>query len=65
MVNETLRVDIPADGEFHGIFRDIPVVTRWREQGRASMEVLEVRLDGRRLAVDDVRRDFPKKHDKK
>ena len=57
VVSETLHVDIPADGEFHGIFRDIPVVTRWREQGRASMEVLEVRLDGRQLAADDVRRE--------
>lgn len=56
VVRETLRVDIPAEGEFHGIFRDVPVVTRWKEQGRASMDVLEVRLDGRSLPTDDVRR---------
>lgn len=56
-VNETLLVDIPEQGEFHGIFRDIPVITRWRGQGRASMEVLAVRLDGRALSVNDVRRE--------
>ena len=32
VVNETLTVEIPAEGEFHGIFRDIPVVTRWPRQ---------------------------------
>ncbi len=57
VVGETLRVEIPAQGEFHGIFRDIPVVTRWKEQGRASMDVLDVRLDGRKMAADDVRRE--------
>ncbi|HJD96657.1 DUF2207 domain-containing protein, partial [Mailhella massiliensis] len=57
VVSETLRVEIPVQGEFHGIFRDIPVVTRWREQGRASMDVLAVRLDGQKLAKDDVRRE--------
>lgn len=56
LVQETLSVDIPAQGVFHGIFRDIPVVTRWKEQGRASMEVLAVRLDGRSLPVDDISR---------
>lgn len=55
VVSETLLVDIPSGGEFHGIFRDIPVVTRWREQGRASMQVLEVRLDGRSLPADDAK----------
>ncbi len=57
VVSETLTVDIPDEGEFHGIFRDIPVVTRWRGQGRASLEVLEARLDGRFLPTDDVRRE--------
>ena len=57
VVSETLTVDIPDEGEFHGIFRDIPVVTRWRGQGRASMQVLDVRLDGRALAADDVRQE--------
>ncbi len=56
VVSESLSVDIPAEGEFHGIFRDIPVVTRWKEQGRASMQVLEVRLDGRPLPADDMTR---------
>lgn len=55
VVNETLTVEIPAEGEFHGIFRDIPVVTRWPRQP-ASMEVLAVSLDGRPLSADDVRR---------
>ena len=55
VVDETLAVDIPAGGEFHGIFRDVPVVTRWRDRP-ASMEVLAVRLDGRDLPVDDLRR---------
>lgn len=55
VVNETLTVEIPAEGEFHGIFRDIPVTTRWPRQP-ASMEVLAVSLDGRPLPADDVRR---------
>lgn len=55
-VSETLLVDIPDEGEFHGIYRDIPVATRWREQGRAAMQVLEVRLDGRTLPADDVKK---------
>lgn len=57
VVQEKLLVDIPRQGEFHGIFRDIPVVTRWRESGVARMEVLSVMLDGRARPVDDVRRD--------
>ena len=57
VVEERLSVDIPGEGTFHGIFRDVPVVTRWREQGRASMTVLDVRLDGRSLPVDDVTRE--------
>ncbi len=56
VVCETLSVDIP-EGGFHGIFRDIPVVTRWRGQGRATVEVLAVRLDGNGLPADDVRRE--------
>ena len=56
VVFETLSVDIPESGSFHGLFRDIPVVTRWREQGRASMQVLEVRIDGRSLSINDVER---------
>ena len=55
VVCETLAVDIPADGEFHGIFRDVPVVRRWKNQP-ASMEVLEVRLDGHPLPADDLSR---------
>ena len=57
IVKETLDVDIPEEGRFHGIFRDVPVVTRWRGQGRASMSILEVRLDGRSLPVNDVSRE--------
>ena len=56
VVEETLDVDIPESGRFHGIFRDIPVVTLRHGQGRASMEVLAVRLDGRPLPADDVSR---------
>ena len=47
VVQEKLLVEIPRSGEFRGIFRDIPVGTRWRESGIARMEVLSVMLDGR------------------
>ncbi|MGN1037889.1 MAG: DUF2207 domain-containing protein, partial [Mailhella sp.] len=56
IVHETLAVEIPAEGTFHGIFREIPVVTRWKEQGRAEMEVLAVRVDGKNLPEDDIER---------
>jgi len=55
-VTEKLLVEIPDKGDFHGIFRDIPVVTRWREQGRAKMDVLHVALNGKARPVDDVER---------
>lgn len=54
VVQEKLLVDIPRGRDFHGIFRDIPVVTRWRESGIARMEVLSVMLDGRARPADDV-----------
>ena len=54
VVQEKLLVDIPRQGEFHGIYRDIPVVTRWRESGVARMDVLSVTLDGRARPADDV-----------
>ena len=57
VVQEKLLVDIPRSGEFRGIFRDIPVVTRWRESGIARMEVLSVMLDGRARPADDVRKE--------
>ncbi|MCQ2444165.1 MAG: DUF2207 domain-containing protein [Mailhella sp.] len=53
-VTEDLLVDIPPEGEFHGIFRDIPVKTRWRERGRSVMEVVSVTLDGQARPADDV-----------
>ena len=57
VVQEKLLVEIPRSGEFRGIFRDIPVVTRWRESGIARMEVLSVMLDGRARPADDVRKE--------
>ncbi len=54
-VQERLLVDIPRVGEFHGIYRDIPVVTRWRESGVARMDVLSVTLDGKARPADDVK----------
>ncbi|MBQ4616154.1 MAG: DUF2207 domain-containing protein [Mailhella sp.] len=57
VVQERLLVDIPGVGEFRGMYRDIPVVTRWRESGRARMEVLSVSLDGKPRPTDDVRTD--------
>ena len=57
VVQEKLLVDIPRGGEFHGIYRDIPVVTRWRESGVARMEVLSVMLDGKARPADDLVRD--------
>ena len=53
-VQEKLAVDIPREGTFHGMYRDIPVVTRWRESGIAHMEVLSVMLDGKARPADDV-----------
>ena len=53
-VQERLLVDIPRQGTFHGIYRDIPVVTRWRESGVARIEVCSVTLDGRARPADDV-----------
>ena len=53
-VQEKLAVDIPREGTFHGMYRDIPVVTRWRESGIARMEVLSVMLDGKVRPADDV-----------
>ncbi|MBP3731610.1 MAG: DUF2207 domain-containing protein, partial [Mailhella sp.] len=53
-VEEKLLVRTVPGG--HGIFRDIPVVTRWREQGRAAMDILSVTLDGAPRPVDDVER---------
>ena len=53
-VREKLLVDIPRSGTFHGMYRDIPVVTRWRESGVARMDVLSVTLDGRARPADDV-----------
>ena len=55
-VQEKLAVDIPREGSFHGMYRDIPVVTRWRESGIAHMEVLSVMLDGKARPADDVER---------
>ena len=55
LVEERLKVKTSPGG--HGIFRDIPVVTRWREQGRAGMEVLAVLLDGKPRPADDIERD--------
>jgi len=57
VVQERLLVDIPRTGEFRGIFRDIPVVTRWRESGVARMDVLSVMLDGKPRPADDVKKD--------
>ncbi len=55
LVEEKLLVRTVAGG--HGIYRDIPVITRWREQGRASMEVLSVSIDGEARSADDIERD--------
>ena len=57
VVQERLLVDIPRTGEFRGIFRDIPVVTRWRESGVARMDVLSVMLDGKARPADDTERE--------
>ena len=57
VVSESLSVDIPAEGTFHGIFRDIPLGSRRPGQRAAAVDVLAVRLDGRNLAVDDIRRE--------
>ena len=54
VVQERLLVDIPRQGTFRGIYREIPVVTRWRESGVARMEVLSVTLDGRARPSDDA-----------
>lgn len=56
VVEETLNVDIPPQGAFHGIYRDIPITTRSHRQGRASLEVIAVRMDGRSLSTQDVSR---------
>ena len=55
LVEERLLVRTAPGG--HGIYRDIPVVTRWREQGRASMEVLSVTIDGEERSARDIERD--------
>lgn len=54
-VQERLLVDIPRRGEFRGIYRDIPVVTRWQRSGVARMDVLSVTVDGKPRRADDVR----------
>ena len=57
VVQEKLLVDIPRTGEFRGIYRDIPVVTRWRESGVARIEVLSVMLDGKARPADDTEKE--------
>ncbi len=52
LVEERLLVRTVAGG--HGIYRDIPVVTRWREQGRAKMEVLSITIDGDPRPTNDI-----------
>ncbi len=54
LVEERLMVRTVKGG--HGIYREIPVVTRWRRQGRAEMNVLSVLLDGKPRPTDDIER---------
>lgn len=55
-VVENILVDVPVSGANHGIYRDIPVNSRWRDKGRKNVElkVLNIRLDGQPLPVDDI-----------
>lgn len=55
-VVESILVDVPVSGTNHGIYRDIPVNSRWRDKGRKNVElnILNIRLDGKPLPVDDV-----------
>lgn len=54
VITERLNVEIPHEGRFHGIYRDIPVISRWREQGAARIEILRVLLDGAERPPNDV-----------
>lgn len=43
-VIETILVDVPVSGTNHGIFRDIPINSRWQDKGRKNVE-LTVKMD--------------------
>lgn len=55
-VVEDILVYVLVSGTNHGIYRDIPINSRWQDKGRRDVEltVKNIYLDGKPLPVDDI-----------
>lgn len=55
-VVENILADVPVSGANHGIYRDIPINSRWQDKGRKNVElkILNIHLDGQPLPIDDI-----------